>query len=83
MSPALRFRLSEYGLSRHLREEEPVPLSARLSPSAQRTKAYHTSLDTQRGLLVGWSHKKLEFTSYVFSPGWSDPTVVVELRWSF
>ena len=51
--------------------------------AAQRTKAYHTSLDTQRGLLVGLSHKKLEFTSYIFNPGWSDPTVVVELRWSF
>jgi hypothetical protein len=34
-------------------------------------------------LLVGLSHKKLEFTSYVFNPGWSDPTVIVELRWSF
>ena len=27
---------------------------------AQRTKAYHTSLDAQRGLLVGFSHRKLE-----------------------
>jgi hypothetical protein len=50
---------------------------------AQRTKAYHTSFDTQRGLLVGFSHKNAEFTTYIFNPGWSDPTLVVELRWSF
>lgn len=50
---------------------------------AQRTKAYHTSFDTQRGLLVGFSYKKAEFTTYVFNPGWSDPTLVFELRWSF
>lgn len=49
---------------------------------AQRTKAYHTSLDIQRGLLVGFSHKKAEFTTYIFNPGWSDPTLVFELRWS-
>lgn len=50
---------------------------------AQRTKAYHTSFDTQRGLLVGFSYKKAEFTTYVFNPGWSDPTLVFELHWSF
>ena len=50
---------------------------------AQRTKAYHTSFDTQRGLLVGFSHKKVEFTIYILNPGWSDPTLVLELRWSF
>jgi hypothetical protein len=50
---------------------------------AQRTKAYHTSLDTQRGLLVGVSHKKFEFTSYILNPGWSNPALVLELRWSF
>jgi hypothetical protein len=49
---------------------------------AQRTKAYHTSFDIQRGLLVGFSHKKAEFTTYIFNPGWSDPTLVFELRWS-
>jgi hypothetical protein len=49
---------------------------------AQRNKAYHAN-DTQRGLLVGFSHKKAEFTTYVFNPGWSDPTLILELRWSF
>lgn len=50
---------------------------------AQRTKAYHTSFDVQRGLLIGFSHKKAEFTTYIFNPGWTDPTVVLEVRWSF
>jgi hypothetical protein len=50
---------------------------------AQRTKAYHTSFDTQRGLLVGVSHKEFEFTTFILNPGWSDPTLILELRWSF
>jgi hypothetical protein len=50
---------------------------------AQRTKTYHTSLDTQRGFLVGVSHKSIEVTSYVFNAGWTDPTVVLELGFSF
>jgi hypothetical protein len=50
---------------------------------AQRTKAYHTSLDTQPGLLIGFSHKKAEFTTYVFNPGSSDTSLVLELRWIF
>ena len=29
----------------------------------QHTKAFHTSLDVQRGFLVGVSHKKWEFTT--------------------
>ena len=51
--------------------------------AAQRTRAYHTSLDTQRGLLVGFSHKEVRFTTYIFNPGGSDQTVVFELAWSF
>jgi hypothetical protein len=50
---------------------------------AQRTKAYHTNLDTQRGFLIGFSHRKAQFTTYVFNPGLSDTTVVFELGWSF
>jgi hypothetical protein len=50
---------------------------------AQRTKAFHTKLDTQRGFLVGLSHKRAEFTAYVFNPGWTDPSVVLEVGWSF
>lgn len=50
---------------------------------AQRTKTYHTGFDTQRGFLLGFSYKRAEFTTFVFNPGWSDPTVVVEIHWSF
>jgi len=50
---------------------------------AQRTKAFQTKLDTQRGFLLGFSHKQAEFTTYVFNPGWTDPTVVLEVGWSF
>jgi hypothetical protein len=50
---------------------------------AQRTKAYHTDLDVQRGLFVGFSHKKVDFTTYVFNAGWTDPTVVLSLGFNF
>jgi hypothetical protein len=50
---------------------------------AQRTKAYHTGLDIQRGVLLGFSMKKLDFTAYVFNAGWTDPTVVLSLGFRF
>lgn len=49
----------------------------------QRTKAYQTDLDVQRGFLVGVNHKNVNFTTYVFNAGWTDPTVVLTLSWSF
>jgi hypothetical protein len=55
----------------------------RIGLVAQRTKAYHTSLDTQRGFLAGISHKKLDFTTYVFNAGWTTPTVVLEVAVNF
>jgi len=55
----------------------------RVGAVAQRSKAFHSTLDVQRGFLVGVSHKKLEFTAYVFNAGWTDPTVVLELGASF
>jgi hypothetical protein len=50
---------------------------------SQRTRAYQTPLDVQRGLLVGFSHKKVDVTTYVFNAGWTDPTVVISLRFNF
>ena len=47
---------------------------------AQRTQAIQT--DTQGGFLVGLSHQKMEFTSYILDPG-SKPTVVLELGYNF
>ena len=43
----------------------------------QRTRAYQTDRDIQRGLLVGLSYKKLSFTAYVFNPDESKPTFVL------
>jgi hypothetical protein len=55
----------------------------RVGAVAQRTKAFHTSQDVQRGFLVGVSHRQVEFTTYIFNAGWTDPTVVLEVGWSF
>ena len=43
----------------------------------QRTKAYQTEFDIQRGLLAGFSYKKVDFTTYIFNFGWTDPTIVL------
>ena len=43
----------------------------------QRTRAYQTDRDIQRGLLVGIFYKKLSFTAYVFNPDESRPTFVL------
>jgi len=50
---------------------------------AQRTRAYHTSLDIQRGVSVGFSYQRMDFTTYVFNAGWTDPTVVLALSFKF
>jgi hypothetical protein len=49
----------------------------------QRTKLYHTDLDIQRGFLVGFSYKKVDFTTCVFNLGWTDPTVVLAVGVGF
>ena len=50
---------------------------------AQRTRAYHTSLDVQRGFSVGVVHRKTDFTVYTFNAGWTDPTIVLNLGLTF
>jgi hypothetical protein len=55
----------------------------RIGLVAQHTKAYHTRIDTQRGFLVGLSHKNWEFTTYVFDPDLTYPVTVLELGVSF
>ena len=47
--------------------------------AVQRTKVYQTGLDVQRGFLAGLTFEKLDFTTYVFNLGWTDPTVVISL----
>jgi hypothetical protein len=49
----------------------------------QRTRAYQTPLDIQRGLLVGFTHKNVDFTTQIFNLGQADPTVVLSLGYSF
>ena len=50
--------------------------------AAQRTKAYRTDFDVQRGALVGVAFGRVEFTSYVFA-GRPTPTMVLEGVFSF
>jgi hypothetical protein len=49
----------------------------------QRTRAYETDRDIQRGLLVGLSYKQVNLTTYVFNPDESRPTVVLAVGVNF
>jgi hypothetical protein len=49
----------------------------------QRTRAYQSERDIQRGLLVGASYQKLDVTMYVFNPDDSKPIVVLAIGFSF
>ncbi|MGC1449157.1 MAG: hypothetical protein WA830_03885 [Candidatus Sulfotelmatobacter sp.] len=50
---------------------------------SQRTRVYHTSLDVQRGVLAGFTYKKVTFTTNVFNFGWTTPTEVLSLGLNF
>lgn len=49
----------------------------------QRTKLYQTDFDVQRGFLVGLAYRKVNFTTYVFNPDASRPTVVLGVGLDF
>ena len=51
--------------------------------ASQRTRAYQTPLDVQRGFFAGVSHKRMDFTTYVFNVGWTDPTIVLAVGFKF
>ncbi len=55
----------------------------RAGVAVQRTKAYKSDLDVQRGFLVGASYRKTDFTAYVFNFGWTDPTLVFSVGFNF
>ena len=55
----------------------------RIGVVTQRTRAYRTDRDLQRGLLAGLSYRGVTFTTYVFNPDESRPTVVFALAASF
>lgn len=49
----------------------------------QRTRAYQTDRDLQRGFLVGLSYQRLSFTTYVLNPDESRPTIVLAAGFCF
>jgi hypothetical protein len=49
----------------------------------QRTRVYQTERDIQRGLLVGFSYRRLEGAVYFFNPGSDDHFTVVSVGVSF
>ena len=51
--------------------------------ASQRTRAYQTGLEVQRGVFVGFTYKDWKLTTYVFNPGWETPTVVSSLSVTF
>ena len=55
----------------------------RVGMVTQRTRAYQTDREVQRGFLVGLSYKMLSFTTYVFNPDESKPTIVLAVSVSF
>ena len=48
----------------------------------QRTKLYKTDFDVQRGFFVGFSFKRVDFTTYVFNPD-DRPMFVFAVGWTF
>jgi hypothetical protein len=50
---------------------------------AQRTRAYESDLDIQRGFLVGLSYKQVEVTGHVFNPDKNKPTYVISVGVEF
>jgi hypothetical protein len=49
----------------------------------QRTRAYQTSLDVQRGVSLGVAYRRMDYTTYIFNAGWTDPTIVLALSYKF
>jgi hypothetical protein len=51
--------------------------------AVQRTRAYQTSLDFQRGPFAGMTWKPVDLTAYIFNLGWENPTIVIAVETSF
>jgi hypothetical protein len=60
----------------------PIPW-LRVGLVAQRTRAYESELDIQRGFLVGLSYKQVEVTGHVFNPDKNKPTYVISVGVEF
>jgi hypothetical protein len=55
----------------------------RFGAVAQRTRAYASELDIQRGLLAGVSFRHVDVTAHAFNWGWTEPTYVVSVAVNF
>jgi hypothetical protein len=55
----------------------------RIGLMTQRTRAYETDRDIQRGLLVGFTYKRWDLATYVLNPDDDEPTVIVALAVQF
>lgn len=51
--------------------------------AGQRSRVFQSELDIQRGILIGFTFKKVDFTTYVFNWGWTDPTFVFSIGMEF
>jgi hypothetical protein len=51
--------------------------------AGQRTRAYETDLEIQRGLVVGVAKGNLSVSGYLMNIGWGDPFGVVSLGYAF
>jgi hypothetical protein len=60
----------------------PVPWFA-AGYVAQRTRAYQTALDVQRGLLLQFTHNKATFSTQIFNIGETDPVLVFSVGYKF
>ncbi len=55
----------------------------RFGLATQRTHAYQSDRDLQRGLMIGYTYKHLDFSAYVFNPDEGTPIVAIALRVDF
>jgi len=55
----------------------------RFGLASQRTRVYQTPLDVQRGFFAGVTYRRLDFSTYVFNVGWTQPTVLLALGFKF
>ena len=55
----------------------------RVGLAAQRTRAYESDREFQRGILAGYSHQRVSITTYVFNPDDSTPIVVLGMGVTF
>jgi len=55
----------------------------RIGLAGQRTKVYRTDREIQRGVLIGFSSERVDFTTYAFNLDERSPTVVMALGFGF